>query len=130
MIISDLETSFAPLFYFACKSRFKKMTREDMDKYQLKKARAIVKYAVKHSEYYRNLFTGYNWNDVWNLPTTNKKKMMENLTDFNTVGLTKEEIFNFCLDIEKSRDFSKRLKGLTIGMSSGTSGNKVVEIIT
>jgi putative adenylate-forming enzyme len=130
MIFSDLETSFISLFLFSCKYRFKKMTREDIEKYQLKKARAIVKHAVKYSEYYRKLFKNHDLNDVWSLPTTNKKVMMENLTEFNTVNLTKKEILNFCLDVEKSRDFSKRLKGISIGMSSGTSGNKGVEITT
>jgi len=56
--------------------------------------------------------------------------MMANLTDYNTIGLTKDEILNFCLEIEKSRDYSRRLKGVNIGMSSGTSGNKGVEIVT
>lgn len=130
MIFSDLETSLIPLFFFSCKKRFKKMKRGDIVEYQLKKARAIVKYAVKYSEYYRKLFRSHDLNDVWSLPTTNKKVMMENLTKFNTVGLTKKEILKFCLEVEKSRDFSKRLRGMSVGMSSGTSGNKGVEITT
>ena len=54
--------------------------------------------------------------------------MMENLTLFNTCGLEKNEMIEFCLEIERTRDFSKRLKGYNVGMSSGTSGNKGVEI--
>lgn len=56
--------------------------------------------------------------------------LMDNLTDWNTVGLTKEEILDFCLTVERTRDFSRRLRGLAVGMSSGTSGNKGVEIAT
>lgn len=130
MILSDIETIFAPFFFLLCKYRFKGMTREDIENYQLKKARAIVKHAVKYSEYYRKLFKNHDLNDVWSLPKTNKKVMMENLTEFNTVNLTKKEILKFCLEVEKNRDFSKRLKGMSIGMSSGTSGNKGVEITT
>jgi putative adenylate-forming enzyme len=130
MIYSDPETNLFPLFYFACKYRFKKFARKDMEMYQLKKARAMVGYAVKHSKYYKHLFKDHDLNDVWSLPTTNKKMMMDSLADFNTVGLSKEDILNFCLEVEKSRDFSRRLKGLSIGMSSGTSGNKGIEITT
>ncbi len=54
--------------------------------------------------------------------------MMENLSHFNTCGLEKDEILEFCLEADRTRDFSKRLKGVNIGMSSGTSGNKGVEI--
>jgi putative adenylate-forming enzyme len=60
----------------------------------------------------------------------NKKIMMDNLTDCNTVGLSRDEIIDFCLEVEKTRDFTKRLYGLNIGMSSGTSGNKGIEIVT
>jgi putative adenylate-forming enzyme len=130
MIFSVIETNFAPLFYFTCKYRFNHASRKDIENYQLKKARKVAKYAVKNSKYYRNLYRGRDLNDVWSLPTTNKKVMMENLTDFNTAGLTKKEILDFCLEVEKSRDFSRRLKGISIGMSSGTSGNKGVEITT
>jgi putative adenylate-forming enzyme len=56
--------------------------------------------------------------------------MMENLSDYNTLGCTKEELIGFCMEVEKSRDFSRRLRGLTVALSSGTSGNKGIEILT
>jgi len=106
------------------------MREEQIRKYQLKKARKIVRYAVRKSPFFKKYYEGYDLNDVWNLPMTNKKILMENLTEWNTVGLTKEEILDFCLDVEKTRDFSRRLKGFAVGMSSGTSGNKGIEIAT
>jgi phenylacetate-coenzyme A ligase PaaK-like adenylate-forming protein len=56
--------------------------------------------------------------------------MMENLTNYNTLGLDKQKIIDFALEIEKTRDFSKRYFGINIGMSSGTSGNKGIIITT
>src|SRR4030042_508927 len=41
-----------------------------------------------------------------------------------------EDIINFCLEVDKEKDFSRRLHGLNVAMSSGTSGNKGVEIVT
>ena len=126
----DLETKSFLLFYFLCKFRFKYFNENDIKKYQSRKAKAIIKYATANSKYFRKYYTGFDLNNFLSLPTVNKKIMMDNLTDYNTVGLTKDEILNFCLEVKKTRDFSKRLKGLNIGMSSGTSGNNGVEIVT
>lgn len=129
-IFDDLETKSFLLFYFLCKFRFHYFNESDIKKYQSKKVKGVIKYATTHSKYFRKYYAGFDLNVFSSLPTVNKKIMMDNLTDYNTVGLTKEEILNFCLEVEKTRNFSKRLKGLNIGMSSGTSGNKGVEIVT
>ncbi|MFH1175560.1 MAG: F390 synthetase-related protein [bacterium] len=127
---NDLETKFFLSFYFLCKFRFKYFSEEDIKKYQQKKAKKIVNYAVSHSSFFKKHFAGFDLNDFCSLPVVNKKIMMDSLTDYNTVGLGKDEIINFCLEVEKTRDFSKRLKGMNVGMSSGTSGNKGVEIVS
>ena len=90
----------------------------------------IAEYAVIHSNFFKRYYANFDLNNFSSLPTVNKKMMMENLTEYNTVGLTEKEILDFCLEIEKTRDFSKRLKGLNVGMSSGTSGNKGIEVVT
>ncbi len=92
--------------------------------------REMVRFAVHNSKFFNKYYSGYDLDDIWSLPTVNKKIMMENLGDYNTVGLTKEEIINFCLEVDKEKDFSRRLHGLNVAMSSGTSGNKGVEIVT
>lgn len=115
--------------YVAIKRR-SAMSAEKIRNYQLRMAQKMVRYAVAHSPFFKKYYEGYALDDVWNLPTTNKNMLMDNLTEWNTVGLTKEEILDFCLEVEKTRDFSRRLKGLAVGMSSGTSGNKGVEIAT
>ena len=55
---------------------------------------------------------------------------MDNLTEYNTLGLNKDDLINFALKVEKTRDFSVRFHGINIGMSSGTSGNKGIVITT
>jgi len=128
--IADRGTFFAPLWFLLCRYRFKLWSADDIKKYQNKRIRQMVKFAVDNSKFYQKYYQNKNTNDVWNLPTVNKKIIIDNLTDVNTLDLTKQEIFNFCLEIEKSRDFTRRFQGLNIGMSSGTSGNKGVEITT
>jgi putative adenylate-forming enzyme len=129
-LFNDLETKYFLVFYFLCKSRFRSFNERDIKKYQNNRVKKIAEYAIDHSKFYKEYYSGFDLNNFPALPTINKRIMMDNLTDFNTVGLSKDEILNFCLEVEKTRDFSKRLKGLNIGMSSGTSGNKGVEIVT
>jgi len=126
----DFETKSFLLFYFFSKYRFKHFTQKQIKKYQKRKMKNVVKYANENSSFFKNLYENYDLNDFSSLPTVNKKIMMENLTEYNTAGLSKEQILDFCLEIEESRDFGKRLNDLNIGMSSGTSGNKGVEIVS
>lgn len=133
-IIDDLwqycERNSFILFYLLCKYRFRNWNSENIKKYQESRIRNRVRFVLSRSDFYRKYYAGYDTSDIWNLPVTNKKIMMENLSRFNTLGLDKNELIEFCLNTERTRDFSKRLKGATVGMSSGTSGNKGVEIIT
>ncbi len=127
---SDFETNSFFLFYLMCKYRYKFYSRKQIEKYQKNRIKNTVKYAIRNSKFFQNKYKGLDINNFSSFPTTNKKEMMDNLKDYNTIGFTKDEILNFCLEIEKTRDFTKRLNGLNIGMSSGTSGNKGVEIVT
>jgi putative adenylate-forming enzyme len=127
---TDFETRSFLLFYLLCKYRFRFYSSDQIEKYQKNKIKSTVKYAVDNSVFFSKKFKGLDANNFPSFPTTNKEEMMDSLTEYNTVGLTKEAILKFCLEIEKSRDFSKRLNNLNIGMSSGTSGNKGVEMVT
>jgi putative adenylate-forming enzyme len=133
-IIADLwqycERNSFFLFYLLCKYRFRNWNSDKIKKYQESRIRNRVRFVLSGSDFYREHYAGIDTSDIWNLPVTNKKMMMENLSRFNTLGLDKNELLEFCLNTEKTRDFTKRLKGATVGMSSGTSGNKGVEIIT
>ena len=68
------------------------MNQKKLHLYQLKKAQSIVNYAYNNSKYFRKHYYGFELNDVWKLPVTNKKLMMQNLSDYNTVGFDKEEL--------------------------------------
>lgn len=116
------------LFYLLCKYRFRYWNSKKILKYQESRIRNRVRFVLARSEFYRRHYEGYDISDIWNLPVTSKVIMMKNLTLFNTCGLERDEIIEFCLKTERTRDFSKRLKGVNVGMSSGTSGNKGVEI--
>jgi putative adenylate-forming enzyme len=125
-----IETRFFLLFYLLCKIRFRYYNVKQIKEYQLLRSRELSIYVFANSRFFRRLYSDSDLNDPSSLPLVNKRMMMENLTDYNTVGLTKEEIMEFCLDVYSKSNFNKRLKGLNVGLSSGTSGNKGVEIVT
>ncbi|MEI7582162.1 MAG: hypothetical protein WCJ44_05780 [Runella sp.] len=49
---------------------------------------------------------------------------MQHFDTINTCGIHKEEALKLALASEQQRDFSPTINGITIGLSSGTSGNR------
>ncbi len=122
---------FNPLrFLWRVNSRFKSWDEEDINKYQGKQIKKLIKHANKKSRFYSTFYSSYNIDDFSNLPFMNKQLFMDNFTQLNTVGLTREECINHCLEKEQSRDFSEYYKGYLVGMSTGTSGNRGLEFVS
>lgn len=130
MLTTDLETINPIVFYFLCKYRYRYWKDEDIQIYQKRKLEEIIDYSVKKSKFFHNLYQGCDLANFSSLPTVNKQLMMDNLSDYNTLGLNKDELIDFALEIEKKHDFSSRYRGFNVGMSSGTSGNKGIIITT
>jgi putative adenylate-forming enzyme len=74
----------------------------------------------KHSRFYRS----------WGDRPIDKKIMMEHFTDLNTVGVDRDEAFALALRAEETRDFTPTLNGVTVGLSSGTSGNRGLFLVS
>jgi putative adenylate-forming enzyme len=59
-------------------------------------------------------------------PIMNKDSFMSNFDTINTVGIQLKDAFQVAQDAENSRDFSSTINDITVGLSSGTSGNRGV----
>jgi hypothetical protein len=59
-------------------------------------------------------------------PIINKAIFMDNFDSINTVNIKLEEALAVAIKSEENRDFSPTIKGVTVGLSSGTSGNRGV----
>ncbi len=57
-------------------------------------------------------------------PVMSKKVFMENFEVINTCQIKLEEAYAVALQAEESRDFSPTINGITVGLSSGTSGSR------
>ncbi|HCC65155.1 MAG TPA: adenylate synthase, partial [Flavobacteriales bacterium] len=53
-----------------------------------------------------------------------KREFMRDFDQINTHGLTLDEAMEVAVQSEQSRDFAPTLNGVTVGLSSGTSGNR------
>lgn len=110
--------------------RFKHWNPKKIHEFHERQAQKIIQYAVNNSKFYRSYYNNQNLSNVSQLPLIDKQIMMKEFTDFNTVGLTREECLDFCLRTEETRDFSKKYKNFIIGMSTGTSGNRGIEMVS
>ena len=117
-------------YYLDRKYNYKFKSRDALEKFQKDKFNEHIKYVIEKSVFYREYYKGYNINNLSSLPCIDKKIMMENFDSLNTVGLNKDECFEVAFKAENSRDFSPMINGNIIGLSSGTSGNRWLFIIS
>jgi putative adenylate-forming enzyme len=65
------------------------------------------------------------------LPVINKQAMLESFAGFNRYGITLEQAHAIALRAEGTRDFKAEVtKGITVGLSSGTSGTRGVYLVS
>ncbi|EOT29831.1 F390 synthetase-related protein [Enterococcus saccharolyticus] len=99
-------------------------SRQALARYQQKALEKQYAYMRTHSPYYRQLPKDESF------PFMDKQFMMTHFDELNTQGIKKEEALAFALASEKTREFNQDYQGLSIGLSSGTSGHRGIFITT
>lgn len=82
------------------------------------------------SPFYAELWAGIpdaRWRDF---PQIDKAAMMAGFDRLNTVSIAQAEAFAVAERAESSRDFKPSLRGITVGLSSGTSGNRGLFLVS
>lgn len=105
--------------FFSTRNFYDKKVLHD---FQKKKLKALLK--GLNSQFYPK---SENLSDF---SIINKKIYMENFEKINTLGITQEEAFATALKAEESRNFSKTIAGVTVGLSSGTSGSRGLFLVS
>ena len=98
--------------------RFK--SRALLDAYQQQKLENFRRKCLKKSHFYQS----YLNKDFPDFPLMNKALMMSHFDDINTCGIKLKDAMHLALEAEETRNFGKKINGITIGLSSGTSGNR------
>ena len=104
--------------------RFK--NRKDLIKYQDKMIKKQLEFVKNNSLYYKNI----NTNELDEIKIIDKKIMMDNFNEMNTVGLDKENALKIAIESEHTRDFNTKYNGISVGLSSGTSGHRGLFVLS
>ena len=96
-------------------------TRKALRSYQKQRVLRQLAYFKEHSPYFKALSV-HSFEDFRKLPLMNKGFMMEYFNALNCVGIDRDEALSLAIDSEKQREFSEKLGGISVGLSSGTSG--------
>lgn len=118
------------LHFLRARYRWTHLRGPTLARFQARRAQAIVRYAQQHAPYYHQLWTGHDLRAWRSLPTVDKQAMMANFDHFNTRGVRGEAAMRVALASEQSRDFQPTLGGLTVGLSSGTSGHRGLFLVS
>ncbi|HEY0753093.1 MAG TPA: F390 synthetase-related protein [Ktedonobacteraceae bacterium] len=101
-----------------------------LERYQEQRARHIVEYARQHAPFYRAHWSEQHSSDWRALPSVDKRLMMANFDTFNTRHISREQAMEIALRAERERDFNPQIAGLTVGLSSGTSGHRGLFLVS
>ena len=96
------------------------------EKHQQKMWQKVQKNVLTVSPLYKSFFK----KDLIEFPVQEKKEFMKNFNGINTKGVDIKQAIDVATCSEKSRNFSPTLNGLTVGLSTGTSGNKGLFIVS
>jgi phenylacetate-CoA ligase len=110
--------------FLGARRRFRSLRGDALTRFQDERARRIVDHAIAHSPFYRAHFAGHDPADWCTLPAIDKSSMMANFDTFNTRGVGLDAAMSIALRAERERDFAPTIDGLTVGLSSGTSGHR------
>lgn len=104
-------------------------TKEALFHFQEQQLTAFAKQTLSKSPFYAQYFVEktFDWSRV---PVISKTEFMEHFDGINTVGVNKKDALQVALDAENSRDFKSELKGLTVGLSTGTSGKRGIFLVS
>src|ERR1017187_10102282 len=104
--------------------RFK--NREALLAWQQHSVDRFLRTCLPRAPFYRD----YRGARLDELPTVDKRTMLANFAAFNTRGIALEQALDVALTAERSRDFLPTIEGLTVGLSSGTSGTRGVFLVS
>ena len=100
--------------------------KEALQKYQGQMIKKQLIFMKKNSPYYKNI----DIDKLDEIEIIDKKIMMDNFNEMNTLGLDKEEALKIAIESEHTRDFSKKYNGISVGLSSGTSGHRGIFVLS
>ena len=107
-----------------CLPKFK--SRVELESWQAKRVNRFLRSQLKCSAFYRR----YASQPLEQLPIVDKSIMLKHFDMMNVAGISLDQATAVGLKGEASRNFSPSINGVTVGLSSGTSGSRGVFLTT
>ena len=102
-------------------------TREALDRHQQRRLAKVLSRARTVFPFYAGVpVTGSPASDLAGFPVLDKETWLAHFSELNDSGLSLEECLDAARAAEASRSFDAKLDGLSVGLSSGTSGRQGV----
>lgn len=102
-------------------------TRRKLEVYQQKSWRTFVNTQLILSPFYSKYKKSLLLDDY---PVITKNEFMTEFDQINTKGISLESAMDVALEAERSRNFKSEIRGITIGLSTGTSGKRGIFLVS
>lgn len=100
--------------------------RNDLEKMQNIRMKKLRRKVLMKSPFYRS-FQDTPFNEI---PIMTKQFMMKQFNEIVTQDIDRDTAIQVAIHSEKTRDFTPSINGITIGLSSGTSGNRGLFLVS
>ncbi len=132
---SDRMPNMHPLWlilwhYWQTKYQRNFRSREALSAWQHHRVTRFLSKVLPQSPFYQSYYQDYDRQNWQQFPCIDKAMMMANFDRLNTVGITQADAMAIARKAEESRDFSAMIQGYTVGLSSGTSGNRGLFLVS
>lgn len=97
-----------------------------LERHQAKLLKNLIKKTLHKSPFYKT----YKDLPLDQYPILDKFTFMAQFDQINTVGITKENAWQIATKSEASRDFSPMIDRIAVGLSSGTTGNRGIFLVS
>ncbi|QLK60907.1 CoF synthetase [Enterobacteriaceae bacterium Kacie_13] len=114
------------LWHYLRTRRLRFRSREELLAWQQKKLRQFARKTLSRSPWFSVCVTlEYS---QW--PHMDKALMMANFDQMNTAGLKKDTLLACAQRAERDRHFTPQIEGFSVGLSSGTSGQRGIFVVS
>lgn len=110
--------------------RFYQWDETTLRKHQDNRVTKILSYARNNSPYYHRIISENGDLSLSCVPVMDKTEMMAHFDKINTAGLQKDDLIEFRIQQEKEGTLDLYRGKFSVGLSSGTSGNKGLAVLS
>ena len=130
-MIATLRQKLIIGYYFAAARWFRNLnSQQKITTAQNTKIARHFRFLRQHSAYFATLPAVNSSADLEKLPIMDKQSMMANFNETNTLGLDRDTALKIAIAAERDRDFKSTYQGVSVGLSSGTSGHRGLFVIS